>query len=398
MAFLAVCRPCDGLSAFDAMNRPLSVVFVCLLIVLSLSPCWADLNTNRAQLEKIEARINRAESALKNKKKSELSVSRELALINKTLEQVQQRIKLLKTSLKKMQDQIQQQRKLIKENEKGVKKTRLQLQKRLVALYKEGDTGLLKILFSAESPTEMAQQYQYFTRVLQYDKQLLAEYREQTKVHQQNVAALETMRLQKEELLNAEKQQQLTAVKGKKLQARLLKQARADQKKLSSELSQLKKNASKLKALIARLEVESQPETGPVAGNFAIGRGKLGWPVNGRVVIGFGQQKDDKLGTYYESSGIEIAPPVGSPIKSVAAGKVVFADYFKGYGNLYILSHPGGYHTLYAQTDRMLKKLGDHVSAGEILGLSGLGGRDSIYFEIRSNGSPVNPLSWLQPR
>ena len=115
-------------------------------------------------------------------------------------------------------------------------------------------------------------------------------------------------------------------------------------------------------------------------------------------MIGFGQQKDAKLGTYYESNGIEIATPPGSPIHAVAAGKIVFADYFKGYGNLFILSHPGGYHTLYAQTDKMRKKLGDQVSAGDLLGHSGLAGRDSIYFEIRSKGSPVNPLSWLKRR
>jgi septal ring factor EnvC (AmiA/AmiB activator) len=380
------------------MIRPLSFVFVCLLLVLSISPCWAGSPDNRSQLEEIEARINRAETALKNKKKSELIISRELALIKKTLQRVNDRVKVLNKNLKKLQSEIQQQRKLVKENEKGLKKTVLQLEKRLVALYKEGDTGLLKILFSAESPTEMVQQYQYFTRVLQYDKKLLSDYREATKVHQQNLAALESLSLQKEEALEDEKQQQLIALKGRKLQARLLKQARSDQQKLSSELSQLKENALKLKALIARLEIEPPSESGPVAGTFATGRGKLGWPVNGRVVIGFGQQKDDKLGTYYESNGVEIATPVGSPIKAVAAGKVVFADYFKGYGNLFILSHPGGYHTLYAQTDRMLKHLGDQVSAGEILGRSGLGGRDSIYFEIRSKGSPVNPLSWLQPR
>lgn len=380
------------------MIRPFLIIFFCLLLVLPSFPCWADLTNNRSQLEKIEARINRAETDLKNKKKSELIISRELALIKKTLENVNKKIHLLKKNLKKLQDKIQQQRKLVKENKKGVKKAGLQLETRLVALYKEGDTGLLKILFSAESPTEMVQQYQYFTRVLQHDKELLAEYRAATKAHQQNLASLETLRLQKAELLESEKQQQFAAGKGKKLQARLLNQARIDKKKLSSELRQLKENAVKLKALIARLEVEPTPEAGFVAGNFAIGRGKLGWPVNGRVVIGFGQQKDDKLGTYYESNGIEIATPVGSPILAVAAGKVVFADYFKGYGNLFIISHPGGYHSLYAQAERMLKKLGDQVSAGELLGNSGLGGRDSIYFEIRSKGSPVNPLSWLQPR
>ncbi len=122
------------------------------------------------------------------------------------------------------------------------------------------------------------------------------------------------------------------------------------------------------------------------------------WPLTGRVIIGFGTQKDRKLGTYYESNGIEIAAKPGTPIKAVAAGTIVFADYFKGYGNLYILSHPGGYHTLYAQTDRMQKRVGENVAAGTLLGYSGLAGRDSVYFEIRSNGSPVNPLSWLSKR
>ncbi len=182
------------------------------------------------------------------------------------------------------------------------------------------------------------------------------------------------------------------------MQTRLLKQARTDKNKLSAELAQLKEKAARLKALISRLETEEPPDStsSPVTGSFAGGRGTLGWPLKGEVVIGFGTQKDDNLGTYFESNGIEIAARPGSPIRAVASGKVVFADYFKGYGNLFILSHPGGYHTLYAQTDRMQKKLGDQISAGDLLGYSGLAGRGSIYFEIRSKGSPVNPLGWLE--
>ncbi|MCK4502447.1 MAG: peptidoglycan DD-metalloendopeptidase family protein [Desulfuromonadales bacterium] len=208
---------------------------------------------------------------------------------------------------------------------------------------------------------------------------------------------MKTLERKKSVLLKKQQQQQQVAEKGRLLQARLLRQARKDKTKLAQEIAQLKKNAASLRKLIVKLEQQPKTVAAPqaVAGSFALGRGKLGWPVNGRVSIGFGKKKDSKLGTYYDSNGLEIAVPAGSPIRSVAAGKVVFADYFKGYGNLYIISHPGGYHTLYAQTDKMKKELNDNVAAGDILGYSGLGGRDSIYFEIRSKGSPVNPLSWL---
>ncbi len=378
--------------------KALSVVICWLLLFLFLTPCLADLAGNRRQLEKIKARIDRAETALQNKQRSELNLNRELALLNKTLEQIKRRADELKSALKTLRGKIDQQQKAVDESRREVRKVKVRLEKRLVALYKEGDTGPLKILFSADSPTEMVQQYHYLTRVLQYDKELLADYQRSIQLQKQQLLGLESLEQQKVQLLAKTQQQQQVSKKGRKLQARLLKQARTEKKKLAVELSQLKANAARLKALISRLEKEKLPVSGPVAGNFAVGRGKLGWPVHGRVVIGFGQQKDDKLGTYYESNGIEIATAPGSPIRAVAAGKIVFADYFKGYGNLFIISHPGGYHTLYAQTDRMQKELGSPVSAGDLLGYSGLAGRDSVYFEIRSNGSPVNPLSWLKRR
>ncbi len=378
------------------MVRIFSVAIYWLIFFLLINLCWAAPTSNRTQLESIKARIDRAETTLRNKKKSELNISRELALINKTLDQINRQIKAQKLSLKTVRGEIDQYQKLVANSKKSVKKIGLQLNKRLVALYKEGETGPLKILFSADSPTEMAQQYHYLSKVLQYDKELLAEYREVIHEQQEQLLELKSLSQQQSELLEKAKQQRQVAGKGRQLQAKLLRQARTDKKKLTQELTQLKKNAARLKSLINKLEKPPLSTTGSVAGNFAVGRGKLGWPVIGRVVIGFGQQKDAKLGTYYESNGIEIAVPPGSPIRAVAAGKIVFADYFKGYGNLFILSHPGGYHTLYAQADRMHKKLGDQVSAGDLLGHSGLGGRDSIYFEIRSNGSPVNPLAWLK--
>ncbi len=373
-----------------------TLFWVCLLSFTNFS--WAESVGHQDQLDKIKVRIERAETNLKNKKQSEINISRELALLKKMLEQIDLRIDRYRADLKKLRRKIQQQQKVVRNSQKSIKSVQTKLEKRLVALYKEGEVGPLKILFSADSPTEMAQQYHYLNKILQHDKELLAEYRRVTEDQQKQLLGLKSLEQQQSELLQQTQQQRSVAGKGRKLQARLLKKARNDKQKLSHELAYLKENAARLKTLIHKIEQAPPLPTGSVAENFLVGRGKLGWPVSGHVVIGFGKQKDAKLGTYYESNGIEIAVPPGSPIHAVAAGKIVFADYFKGYGNLFILSHPGGYHTLYAQTDRMVKKVGDQVSAGDLLGYSGLGGRDSIYFEIRAKGSPVNPLSWLKRR
>ncbi len=380
------------------MNRIQSFVISGLTFLLLANPGWAESVNHQVQLEKVRERIERAETNLQNKKKAELNLSRELALIKKTLEQIDRRIDLHKTDLIKLRREIKQQKTVISNNQKNIKSVTKKLEKRLVALYKEGKVGPLKILFSADSPTEMAQQYHYLNRILQYDKELLAEYSQVTEQQQQQLLVLKSLEQQQSELLQQVQQQRSVAGKGRRLQSRLLQQARIDKKKLTHELTYLKENAARLKSLIQKIQQAPPLPTGSVVENFIVGRGKLGWPVSGQVVIGFGKQKDAKLGTYYESNGIEIAVPPGSPIHAVAAGKIVYADYFKGYGNLFILNHPGGYHTLYAQTDRMAKKLGEQVSAGDLLGYSGLGGRDSIYFEIRAKGSPVDPLSWLKRR
>jgi len=379
------------------MGKITVALAVCLFLCLPLLSL-ADIEDNRVQLEKIRTRIEKAETALKQKRASELEISRELVLLKKTLQKIDSRINGLKAEQVKVEKDISRQNQLIKESRQQTRKITGRLEKRLVALYKEGEIGPLKVLFSADSPTEMVQQYHYLTKVLEHDNALLAEYRDLYHIQKKQLADLQGLKDQKVRILEKEKKQRQIAADGRRLQTRLLRQARNDKKKLNQELVQLKDNAARLKQLINRLQKEPAKRANVVADHFAVGRGKLRWPVDGQVIIGFGTQKDSKLGTYYESNGIEIAARPGKEIKAVASGKIVFADYFKGYGNLYILSHPGDYHSLYAHTDRMQKKLGEQVSAGDLLGYSGLAGRESIYFEIRSQGSPVNPLSWLVKR
>lgn len=378
------------------MTKFLLLLSVCFLLVSS--PCRAGLQDNRAQLKKIRQRIENAQVDLAEKKQKEFDISRELAVLKRTLQRIDRRIVDLQKDEREQEKKIDRQQEDIAAGRRSISAVERRLKKRLLVLYKEGEIGPLRILFSADSPTELVQQYQYLTRVLTFDKELLSEYRSVVHKQQQQLANLEKLRLQKRQLLANEQGQRDDAAEAKRLQAQLLKKVRGDKRRLSRELAELEEKASRLQGLVSRLQQEPAAASVPGATSFAAGKGKLVWPVDGSVLIGFGTQKDAALGTIYESNGIEISAAQGSAVRAVADGRVVFADWFKGYGNLLIISHAGGYHTLYAQTARLDKRVGDLVKAGEVIGVSGLSGREGIYFEIRHNGSPVDPMDWLQRR
>ncbi|MET0328625.1 MAG: peptidoglycan DD-metalloendopeptidase family protein [Luteimonas sp.] len=134
-----------------------------------------------------------------------------------------------------------------------------------------------------------------------------------------------------------------------------------------------------------------------VARNAAPQVGGLGWPISGSLLTAYG----GKLPDGRSSTGIMIGAPAGTPVKAVADGTVVFAEWMTGYGMLLIVDHGNGYMSLYAHNDGLLKSVGSSVRRGDTVasvGSSGGQGRSGLYFELRQNGTPVNPTTWLQRR
>jgi septal ring factor EnvC (AmiA/AmiB activator) len=217
------------------------------------------------------------------------------------------------------------------------------------------------------------------------------EFRTSLAAQQQRLAQLENLQQQQQQRLDAEQAEREDARAARRLQAQVLSRVRQDQNRLHDELQDLKEKAQRLETLISQLQ-ERKAEAGK---SFSARKGQLSWPVNGDLLVGFGTQQNQDLGTLYQSHGIEIAARPGEKIYAVAAGKVVYASWFKGYGNLLIVAHEGGYHSLYAQVDQVLKKPGDMISDHELLAIAAGQG---IYFELRYNGAPLNPLSWLEKR
>lgn len=125
--------------------------------------------------------------------------------------------------------------------------------------------------------------------------------------------------------------------------------------------------------------------------------GGLGWPLSGSLVASFGGTLPDGR----RSQGVLIAAPSGTPVHAVANGKVVFAEWMGGYGLICIIDHGDGYMSLYANNDGLLRDAGSSVKRGDTIasvGNSGGQGRTALYFELRRNGQPVDPRSWLQKR
>ncbi|MCJ7523904.1 MAG: peptidoglycan DD-metalloendopeptidase family protein [Candidatus Aminicenantes bacterium] len=135
--------------------------------------------------------------------------------------------------------------------------------------------------------------------------------------------------------------------------------------------------------------------------DFKLLKGQLAWPLPGSIISSFGKKKSANFNTYTMNNGIEIKPVLSDEIKAIGGGEIIFCDYFKGYGNLLIIQHAGNFHTLYGHCDSFKRKLGEQVQVGEVIALAGNSGSiygKSLYFEIRQNLKPLDPLLWLSKR
>jgi murein hydrolase activator len=152
--------------------------------------------------------------------------------------------------------------------------------------------------------------------------------------------------------------------------------------------------AQKLATLVGGLG----PACAPAPGVFAARRGKLPRPADGPITVGFGRVVDPRFNTVTVQNGLDIAARAGASVRAVAPGRVAHAGWFKGYGNLVILDHGDGYHTLVAHLGSMRAAMGVAVEAGAVLGTVGDSGSLKgayLYFEVREKGRPVDPRPWL---
>ena len=164
-------------------------------------------------------------------------------------------------------------------------------------------------------------------------------------------------------------------------------------------LTSLVRDESDLRGLLERLRdaIADIPKVLAGAEPLSALRGRMAWPVDGRIVAGFGSTGSNGRA----STGVLIGATAGSEVHAVGHGRVAYADWLKGYGLLAIVDHGDGYLSLYAHNESLLRDVGDWVDAGDALatvGASGGSGDPALYFELRQAGRPLDPAGWLKPK
>ncbi len=263
--------------------------------------------------------------------------------------------------------------------------------------YKTGRHDFLKLFLNQEDPALMGRMMTYHDYYNKARSDRIAEIR----MTLQNLQSLQTRIDQETTELQAlrdeqiQKLQQLDAYRNSRssIVASLQDYISGQDK----ELQNLQRDEQELTNLVDNLRNE-QPdhELASELPPFATMKGKLKWPVSGKVITRFGsEKKEGKL----KWNGVRIAAPAGTGVTAIGPGKVIFADWFRNLGLLIIVDHGNGFMSLYGHNESLAKKPGDLVSMGEQIssvGDTGGQGETALYFEIRQEGTPLNPDQWCK--
>lgn len=369
------------------------------------------------ELSGVKREIRAQKQLISKTRKVEAEVSTELREILRNLEQKESDLGKLSSDLRGVESSLDRTGRDIQKVTGEANLKRSEIEHRLASLYKAGELGVVRMFFSAESFPQLAENIRYMRSILDNDKLIFAEYNQKIVKLKSLKSDLERDALKKERIKNGieQKKHEIEVEKSKK--AAILGKVRQDRKSYEASLRELQVNASRLQAMMNRLEALSRrklstrhekpggkkrplAELLPVPDRgFASQKGRMSLPVRGEIIESFGKHKHPEFNSYTFSKGLSISASSGTHIKAIYEGTVIFSDYFKGFGNMMIVDHGGGYFSLYAHAAGLAKKVGAEVARHETIGT--VGDVDSnrgslLYFEIRHQGKPVDPAGWVR--
>jgi septal ring factor EnvC (AmiA/AmiB activator) len=303
-------------------------------------------------------------------------------------------IELLELKQQKSEADIQALEKQFGQLDGNLKQQKSYLTSRLVEAYKQGQLNYLKLLLKVNSTADLLRSYQYITFLAKDDNRKVQEYRDSIKQLEQTRVQLQqenrNLVLLKQDLESAH----AALLHSRQEKVQLLAAVQQQREMHLSALSDLSRAAGQLQSFFS-----NAPTDDSLSVPLTRFKGLLEWPVAGQIIHNFGIYKHPKFGTTTVNNGIEIAAPEGTGVHAVFDGRVVFSEWFKGYGECIILSHSDGFYTLYAHNSELLAKQGDAVQRGQIIAKVGSTGSlngPTLYFEIRKKDQPLNPADWLR--
>jgi septal ring factor EnvC (AmiA/AmiB activator) len=370
-----------------------------LCLCLAIFPAAASDKSNKEkELKALKSKIIKLQKTIGVKQENKSAYVKQLKKIERSIGDISQKISVSKKKILNRTTQIKKLRQLKKKSQSKLSKESSTLAKQVYLAYTLGQQEKIKLLFSQQSANDLQRNliyYQYFSnarvnlinRVQQNIDTML-----KTEAEINNTK--QALQVSQQKLQNQKNQLNKTSSKRKTIIATLDQQL----KQQGGVLGKLQVGAKALESLINSIEdilIES-PEQRFDDTPFAKLRGQLAWPVKGKVRKLFGRQKQF---SELRWQGVLIEAPVGRHVRAISRGRIAFADWLRGLGNIIIIDHGNSYLSLYGHNESLFKSAGEWVEAGDIIGSIGSSGgqkKPSLYFEIRKKGKPQNPTKWCK--
>ncbi len=385
-------------------RAPCGLVLVTLLVLAGAgapaTAAAADEAETRARLQELRERIDTVRARLRKERRQRDRTSAELAELEQRIGSIAGRITQLDDKLRRARERLATLEGRRRALEAELASHRETLAAQIRAAYRFGRQPALRLLLRQDEPASLARAlgyYGYFNRArleaIERARSLMAELARVTRQTRETRTSLAATR--------SELAAQRTRLEDARAQRKeVLRDLRAAIAERGDELERLRASRDRLEDLLRQLDdvlgdipaapLEEQP--------FASQADRLRWPVKGALRSRFGQARS---GGRMRWRGLVIDAEPGTAVKAVYHGRVVFADWLEGFGQLLIVDHLDGYLSLYGYNRRLLRSTGEWVAPGDTIARVGAtGGRREagLYFEIRRNGQPTDPLEWLAAR
>jgi septal ring factor EnvC (AmiA/AmiB activator) len=397
------------------------MLFACLYLCFSLtveadagSEYRASVERIAKQIKSLSGNLNTSKRKLKTARDDLLESEQKISRLGKTMQQTKDRLEQTEKMLEVQKKHLAAARQQQLENREALKAL-------IVSRYTNGRENYLKRLLDQKNPYAVG-------RLVNYSEYFSAAIQQRITQLQTEVVQIRTLNLQQEELLTQLSKQQMeqreeheTWVIAQKKRDQVvskldkevtqssneLARLKADKERLNTLLKQLAKQAEELKKAELRRREQQAKEAqrlntpvpvlrSPVRGGFRAQKGRLKYPSTGKRIRNYGSRVAE---SGMVSDGIFFAAEPSAPVTAVFRGRVLFADFLKGYGLLIIIDHGDQHISLYGHNEVIYKSVGDMVNTNELISRAGVTGglkSSGLYFEIRKNASPVDPAQWCQ--